>query len=142
MMPLTSTYLHPQYEDDDLLEIVAVDLESKSCQSLSTFGPSSQVNSKFMLNEAHRTIFSDKHPQLYAISDRVVTIMTSSSCYASINFGLTNNEIAEQEAEPMYKKQMEKEEVLKAKEAVKAHKNKIGNKYLNDPTLKIEGEKC
>ena len=141
MMPLTSTYLHPQYEDDALLEIVAVDLESKSCQSLSTFGPSSQINSKFLLNETHRTIFSDKHPQLYAISDRVVGIMLNHSNYASINFGLTNNEIAEHEAEPMYRKQIEKEEVLKAKEAAKAHKLAIGNKYLNDSTLRIEGEK-
>ena len=146
MMPTTPNYLMYNNEDNDLLEIVSVDLETKSCQSITTFGPSTEVNSRFLLNETHRSIFLPKQqhcnhpgPQIFAITDQIITVVTDRSNFAKLDFSLQINEIAEREAEPMYLKQVEKEEALRAKEAVKAQKIKIANKYLEDSTLTIEG---
>ena len=60
MMPTSPQCMSYNNEENELVEIVAVNLETKSSQSICTFGPSAQINARFLLNETHRSIFVDK----------------------------------------------------------------------------------
>ena len=142
MLPIAPNSLVGHHEDHEVVEIVAIDLENKTSHSLATFGPSAEVNSKFLLNETHRSIFLKKSQtrcHLHAVNENMIAIASDQSSYITMNFSLHPNEIAELEAEPLYQKQMEKEEALKAKEAVKAQKSKVAKKYLEDPSLTVQG---
>lgn len=150
------TSMEALYESSALnMDIVLIDLESKSSQTLATFGKSTQFNSNLLLNEAHRAItYNSKEwstwPALNAITSKVVTLKVDKAAFVKLDFNMQPCKIGEAEAEAMHVKQLKKEEGLKIAEerkrkkkakaeAMKANKDQMVAKYLNNPELTVEG---
>ena len=157
MMPLTPDSVVHRYEhDNDAMELIAVDLEVKQGQTLTSFGVSAHENSKLLLNETHRAIIYQLKdhfsgwPTLRSVTDTTLVMQSTKSAYIKIDLGISPEAIAHAEAEAMYAKQMEKEKALtkaeetkrkvKAKEkAKKEAKEKIVQKYFNSDEHTVQG---
>ena len=157
MMPLTADNMVHRYEhDNDAMELIAVDLEVKQAQTMTSFGVSALENSKLLLNETHRSIIYQLKdhfsgwPTLRSVSDNVLVMQSTKSAYIKIDLGISPETIANLEAEAMYAKQMEKEKALKraeeskrkakAKEkAMKEAKERIIEKYFNSDEHMVQG---
>jgi len=155
MMPLTPD-VHRYEHDNDAMELIAVELEVKQTQTLTSFGVSREENSKLLLNETHRSITYELKdhfsgwPTLRSVTDSVLVMQSTKSAYIKIDFSIGPEDIAITEANAMYAKQMEKEKALKraeetkrkakAKEkAMKEAKEKIVQKYFNSDEHTVQG---
>ncbi len=152
MSPLTADSAQRNIEDEEDLEVIAVNLEKRSVQSLQSFGWDKDENSKLLLNEAHRSItckemiYSIVLPSLTPITETSWVLKSSKSSVIRFDFGLTSEEIANHEADAMYQEQLKKEENLKAEakkrkeqRRQKEAKNKIVAKYKSGSDDIVKG---
>ena len=111
MMPLSPDFNRYEH-DNDAMELIAVDLEVKQTQTLTSFGVSGQENSKLLLNETHRSLtyqlkdHLSGRPTLRSVTDTVLVMQSTKNTYFKIDLNISPEDIAIADANAMYAKQV------------------------------------